>query len=207
MTYKNSLLFVLMTLVCQAVSAQLFAGASFGIFNIPGANYGRFKGLGPTVKIEYALSDGSTAYFDASLYNKEQPSDETLITEESGAAIGYAETQVKYSIKHLQAGFKGFIGKDVTEKGFSFFLGGGFAVSLVKSVYSYDLPGYNVSDSKYNSSSYGFHFTSGFQYNFDPVILELKGNFDLVLKPLVSGSSYILTSSRLGVMIPLTKYR
>lgn len=200
---KTTFLFLAISM-CYTASSQIMAGASLGTFNIPGASV-KFKGFGPTIKLEYIMSDRTSAYLDASLYNKEEDGGETAITDADGAFIGAAATKAKYSIRHLQLGFKGFFGRDLSEKGFSFFLGGGAAASLVKTTYKYTLPGYDVSDSKYNNTIFGFHFNAGVQYNFNPIILELKANFDLMLKPLVTGSSYVISASRLGVLIPLTK--
>jgi hypothetical protein len=199
---KLFLLFLAMGMYL-AGSSQLVAGASIGTFNIPGAS-NRFKGIGPTIKIEYRKS-GQAMYLDASLYNKEEDAGETDITDENGLLLGEAETKAHYSIKHLQLGFKRSLGHDLVEPGFSFFLGGGIAFSLIKTTYKYTLPGYNVPDDKYNRSIFGFHFNAGAEYNIKSVIIEFKANFDLLIKPLVSGESYIITGSRLGVLIPLTK--
>jgi opacity protein-like surface antigen len=189
--------------VSSKVFSQLTAGASFGTFNIPGAGT-KFKGFGPTVKIEH-ISNRQSAYLDVSFYKKGENRGQTTITESDGNYIGEADTKAIYRITNMQLGFKSVFGKDFFEKGFSFFVGGGIAVPLVKTTYKYTLPGYDISDSKFKDVIFGFHFNAGVQYNFESMIIELKSNFDLVLQPIVSGSSYVMSTSRLGVLLPLTK--
>jgi len=200
---KLPLLFIVINIFYTA-SSQIMAGASIGTFNMPGAGT-KFKGIGPTIKLEYGKSDRSSVYLDGSLYNKKQNSPSTTITDGAGAYIGEADTKAHYSIRHLQLGFKNIFGKDLSDKGFSFFVGGGIAISLVKTTYKYTLTGYDIPDSKYNNTLFGFHFNAGVQYNLDPIIIEFKGNFDLMLKPVVTGDSYAILASRLGVLIPLEK--
>ena len=195
---------IVVTFMWWQASAQLMVGAAVGTFNAYAAAE-KFKPIGPTIKIEYADSYSQSVYLDCSLYNKTQDAGTTTITDIDGAYIGEAETTVKYSIKNLQLGFKRIMGKNLSEKGFSFFLGGGAALALVKSTYKYHLSGENISDSKYNQSIFGFHFNAGVQYNFSILIVELKGNFDIMLKPIAGGDSYLTSGTRLGVIIPLTK--
>lgn len=202
---RKAIFFFLAISISYAASSQLMAGAGVGTFNIPGAS-SQFKGIGPTLKAEYLMSERTSAYLDVSLYNKNQDAGETTtITDADGAFIGEAATRVGYSIRHLQLGFKGVFSKDFSEKGFSFFLGAGAAASLVKSTYKFILPGYEIPDSKYHNTLFGFHFNAGVQYNFTPIIVELKANFDLMLKPIVTGDSYVISASRLGILIPLTR--
>jgi hypothetical protein len=202
---RKAILFFIATGIFYAAYPQIMAGASVGTFNIHGAGE-KFKGVGPTIKLEYGMSDDkSTSYLDGSLYIKRCNSAETTITDSAGVVIGQANTKAYYSIKHLQLGLKRMFARDVSEKGLSFFFGGGIAVSSVKTTYKYTLPGYNIAESKITNTLFGFHFNGGAQYNFDPIIIELKGNLDLMLKPLVTGDSYAISTTRLGVTIPLTK--
>src|SRR4030095_2111733 len=106
----------------------------------------KFRGIGPTIKLEYSSSDRGSVYLDGSLYNKEQDSPSTTITDEAGAYIGEADTKAHYSIRHLQLGFKNIFGRDLSDKGFAFFIGGGIAVSFVKTTYKYSLTGYDIPD-------------------------------------------------------------
>ncbi|MEP7373193.1 MAG: hypothetical protein ABI675_07345 [Chitinophagaceae bacterium] len=201
---RKLILFLLTIGMYYTAASQLMAGASIGTFNIPGASK-RFKGIGPTVKLEYLMSERTSAFLDASLYNKNEDEGETTITDADGAYIGEAATVAKHSIRHLQLGCKALFRRDFDEKGLGFFIGGGVAYSLVKTTYKYTLPGYDIPDGKYNNNQFGFHFNAGAQYNFARVIVELKANFDLMIQPLVSASSYVITGSRLGVLIPITK--
>ncbi|MEJ0102813.1 MAG: hypothetical protein WDO19_09765 [Bacteroidota bacterium] len=201
---KKIISLFLLTSIYYTAYSQILAGASIGTFNIPGAA-DKFKGIGPTIKVEYSMSGETSAYLDASLYNKQETKGTTTITDADGALIGEADTKARYSIKHVQLGLKRLFGRGFDEKGFSFFLGGGAAASFVKTTFKYTLQGNNIPDSKYNDIIFGFHFNTGFQYNFNFVILELKANFDIMTKPLVSGDSYIMSASRIGILIPLTK--
>lgn len=202
---KKLILFFLIITAQIYSSAQLYAGASYGTFNIPAAE---MKGFGPTLKIEYVgYNERQAAYLDFSYYQKNTEGNGVTIYDGNGMPVGYAEETDKHSYKHLQLGFKGGFGKKFNKKGFSFFLGGGIAVSFAKMVAKYTSPGYNIPDDKINRTIFGFHFNAGGQYNFGPVTLELKANFDLVLKPLVlnSSTSNVISASRLGILIPLTK--
>ena len=97
--------------IFYTASSQVMAGASIGTFNIPGAGT-KFRGIGPTIKLEYGMSDRSSSYLDFSLYNKEQDNGSTTtITDPAGAFIGEADTKANYSIRHLQLGFKTIFGK------------------------------------------------------------------------------------------------
>jgi hypothetical protein len=57
----------------------------------------------------------------------------------------------------------------------------------------------------YRQVKYGFSFNAGVQYNIKPVVLELRGNFDLVVKQLDHDDvSNILTNLRLCITVPIT---
>ena len=200
---KVLFLFMAMGIFCTA-SSQFMVGASIGTYNIPGAG-NKFKGIGPTIKVEYGMTDRQSSYLDASLYNKEEYFGETTITNSSGAVIGRADTKVHYSIKHLQLGLKRIFVRDWSDKGLALFFGGGIAVSQAKTTYKYTLPGYEIPDDKFSKTIFGFHFNAGVQYNLAPVIIELKGTLDIMIKPLVRGDSYVMSTTRLGVLIPLKK--
>ncbi len=192
-------------LIYTQASSQLTVGASFGTFNYPGAR-DQFKGLAPTIKLEYFHTDYSSLYIEGALYNKEFQDEPTAITTKDGDLIGMAETKLAYSIKNFQVGFKSILGrKEISEKGFSFFLGAGADFSFVTRTYQYTLPGYVIDNSKTNNSIFGFHFAGGVQYRFKPVIIELKQNVNLMIKPVVPGWSYWLLSAQLGVLVPITR--
>jgi hypothetical protein len=194
---------VIFTLILgfNASSQYLLAGASFGTFNIPGAE---MRGFGPTVKLEL-ISDFESMYLDASFYKKSQAESETMITDETGNQLGYAQTKGIYTIYNLQFGFKKLIRKAFDDKGLGFFLGGGAALPIVITTYEYSLPGYNVPDSKYTHAPFSFHFTAGAQYITSKIIIELKGFFDIAVHPLIADEPPFMTGTRLGVLIPINR--
>jgi hypothetical protein len=200
---KKGMLLLVAGFICCSLSAQLLVGASLGTYNSPNMNVRR---LGPTVKIEYIYTDGASAFLEGSMYGKERSAGKETISRVNGAVIGEADVKSKYSTIHLQLGFKTFLGRWPDEEGLAFFLGAGGAFSSFKNVRKYSLEGYTIDDDKVTGTSYGFHFNSGFQYKFKKIIVDLKGNFDIMLKPVLTEGSHIILGSRLGVLIPLTKY-
>jgi hypothetical protein len=200
---RRIILLLGITVISHVSFSQLLVGADVGTFNFFQA---KVRGFAPTVKIEKFVSDGVGAlYLEASLYNKAGGIGEATITDDDGAYIGDAEENTRYSVKHLQLGFKSFLGKPADVRSLTFFLGGGASVLFEQTKNSYKLDGYTIPDSKFNQKMFAFHFHLGVQYNFDPVIIELKGTCDLAMKPMISASSYFVSSTRLGVLIPITK--
>ena len=207
---KKITVFFIFLFVVKFSVAQLSVGAAFGTFNVPAASQ-RFKGYAPTVRIEYTGGEETQqVYLDVSLYKKDQAGFGTDIYDDDGNSIGYAATVKAYSIKHIQLGFKRSLAGNFTDTKFNCFLGGGGVVSFVQTNYKYNLPGYVIPDEKVNRTLYGFHFNTGGQWRIKKIVLELRGNFDLVLKPITTdggdNTSNILTSLRLGVMVPIVKY-
>ncbi len=203
-------IFVALSLFITTISfAQLSAGLAYGTFNVPGADE-KFKGYGPSLCIAYTGGkETQQGFLNASLYNKAQTG-LSGIYDDQGQYIGDADVTKKYSIKHIQLGFKQSLAGDFTDSRMNCFLGGGVAVSFVKTTNKYSLPGYTIPDDKLNRTLWGFHFNTGGQLRLKPVVLELSGNFDLVLKPITTDGgdnvSNILTSLRLAVFIPIIKY-
>ena len=190
--------------------AQLSAGVAYGTFNTPGAER-KLRGTAPTLSVTYTGDEETQQlYFDASLYKKEQTGFETSIYDDQGMYIGSAQTTKQYSIIHLQLGFKRSFAGNFDDSKFNGFVGGGIALSFNKVSFKYDYSGYKIPDDEIKRTMVGFHFSTGGQLHLKPVIIEIRGNFDLVLKPITieggDNKSNLLTSLRLGVLVPLTKH-
>lgn len=200
--------FTFFIVIGSPVFAQLFAGGAYGTFNVPGAS-SKFRGNAPSFYVAYTGDDDSQQlFFDVSLYKKNQSGFSTGIYNDQGQFIGSAETVYKYSITHLQLGFKKCLAGDFSDSKFNFFLSGGIAVSFNKFTTTYQLAGYNIPDDQLKRTMFGFHFNTGGQVRLKPIIIELRGNFDLLLKPVTveyDAKSNILSSTRIGVLFPLTK--
>ena len=207
----KTITFFLFLFIAKLSAAQLMAGAAFGTFNVPGASQ-KFKGYGPTVNIDYTMGeeDDAQLFLDVSLYNKARNVYQTAMYDADNAFIGSAATNVNYSIKHIQLGFKKSMAGDFADSKFNYFLGGGAAFSFVTTTYKYSLAGYKFADDKVNRTLFGFHFNTGGQWIQKKFVLELKGNMDIMLKPVTidggDNTSNILTSLRLGILVPITKH-
>jgi hypothetical protein len=207
---KKSVILFFFLIIVKTSIAQLSVGASFGTYSVPGATYD-LKGFAPTLRIEYTGGEETQQIFlDATLFTKNFPAGSTDIYDGNGSYLGYALTKQFYSIKHLQLGFKRSLAGDFTDSKFNCFLGAGVAACFVGTKYKYSLTGQLIPDEKINRNIFGFHFNTGGQWRIKKIVLELKGNFDIVLKPVeVRGgdnASYIITSLRAGIMIPIVKY-
>lgn len=208
---KKSVVLFLILIIVKTSVAQLSVGAAFGRFSVPGAT-SDLKGFAPTLRVEYTGGEETQQIFlDATLFTKSFPGYETEIVDEYGYLLGFAQTKESYSIKHFQLGFKRSLAGDFTDSKFNCFLGAGLAASFVGTKYKYSLTGHSIPDEKINRSIFGFHFNTGGQWRIkNNIVFELKGNFDIVLKPMeVRGGdnvSYIVTSLRAGIMIPIVKY-
>jgi hypothetical protein len=202
--------FLCLLFLGQSVKAQFSAGLAYGTFRVLGANKD-FRGTGPTLLLKYTGGEENQEFFlDASLYNKKFIGSETQIYDADGFSLGYAATKESYSIKHIQLGWKQALGGNFTDTKLNCFLAAGGVVSFIKTSYKYDLSGYKIPDDFVKKIAYGFHFSTGGQWRIKPIVLELRGNFDFVLKPIeVAGgenNTYFLTSLRLGIVVPLIKY-
>lgn len=164
----------------------------------------KFRGMGPTLKYEYSEYSQS-AYAEVSYYAKSLDAGTVDVYDNNGIPQGYATATEKFSFIYTQLGFKQFFNGDIDEKRFHPYVGGGlaFLYKTIRTSYHSDA-GYNLSDDVYKKWLWGFHFNAGVQYNIKPVILELRGNFDIILKPLVDGNSNILTNLRLVALVPLS---
>jgi hypothetical protein len=191
--------------------AQLSAGVAFGTFNVPAASY-LFKGYGPTLRIEYTGGEETQqVYLDLSLYKKNQDGFSTDIYDGDGVFVGSAATAKAYTIRHIQLGFKRSLAGNFTDTKLNCFLGAGGVASFVQTNNKYSFQGDAVQNYKVNRVLYGFHFNTGGQWRIKKIlVVELRGNFDLVLKPITTDGgnnvSNILTSLRLGVVVPIVKY-
>jgi hypothetical protein len=190
--------------------AQLFVGAAYGTFNNPGSAF-KFRGMGPTLMIEYSNDEEVEYYLNASLYKKTINSYSETSYDENGLVIGNESITETYKYKYLQMGFKRSLAGDFSDSRFNLFAGGGGALGFVSTQYKYEIPGNDVSTEKVNYLIYGFNFNSGMQWRLNPVTLELKGNLDFSLKPVVASNAdgylgtYVFTSLRLGVLVPIIK--
>ena len=88
-------------------------------------------------------------------------------------------------------------------------LGAGLSAGFVKITRKYTLA--NISSTTTDNAIYGFNFNAGLQWNIKPVILELKGNLDLMLKPVEpdnsDNGSHFINSTRIGILIPITRQK
>jgi len=184
-------------------NCQSYVGAGFGTFNIPGATV-KFRGFGPSLRYEYIQENQRiSAYIDVAYLTKSLDGGTADIYNSSGLPIRSVPTTNKFSYIYSQLGFKALLGAEADDRKVIPYIGGGIAV-LYRTVRSSYQTTYNVSDNVDRSWLYGFHFTAGLQYNFKPVILELRGNLDIILKPLVDDNSNILTNLRLSAIIPIS---
>lgn len=161
-----------------SVKSQSFVGAGLGTFNIPGAD-SKFRGYGPTLEYEFiGYRQRNSGFIDVSYFAKSQ----------------YG---TKYSYIYSQLGAKSIFG-EADEKKIIPYIGYGIAIVYASS---------EINDQNSSRTIFGFHFNTGVQYNFKPVILELRGNLDIVLKPLVESSSdsNVMTNFRLSALVPISK--
>jgi hypothetical protein len=206
----KQLFILLLSLGLKFSYAQLVAGAAYGTFNNPGSAI-KFRGWGPTLMLEYTNDEESEVYLNFSLYKKSINTLSEAIYE-NDAVIGNKTITETYNYKYLQLGFKRALVGDFSDTRFNWFAGGGGALGFVNSKDKYETSGNEVSSVKYNYLIYGFNFSTGMQWRIQPVIIELKGNLDFSLKPIVSSNgggymgAYVLTSTRLGILVPITKY-
>lgn len=190
--------------------AQLSAGVAYGTFNNPGS-FIKFRGWGPTLMVEYTNEDDAEVYLNFSWYKKSINTLSEPIYEDD-VMIGNKTITETYNYKYFQLGFKRALVGDFSDTRVNWFAGGGAALGFVNSKDKYEISGNEASTVKGNYLIYGFNFITGIQWRIQPVVIELKGNLDFSLKPIVSSNgggymgAYILTSTRLGVLVPLTKY-
>lgn len=183
------------------VNAQLMAGGGYGTFNIPADP---MRGFGPTAKIEY-LNGVMSAYWDASYFSKANDAGYTTIYNYDGIPVGAAKTTQYYQYLYNQIGLKAFLFGDFDDKKLLPYLGGGMAVVVETQRLKFKGDP-AVSDFIYRKIHLGLHFNAGLQYNLNPVMLELRGNFDLIFRPIGGDDvSNVLTNLRLCVMIPVTQ--
>ncbi len=201
---------LLLSLGLKYSYAQLSVGAAYGTFNNPGSAI-KFRGWGPTLMLEYTNEDDSEVYLNFSWYKKSINALSEPIYED-GIVIGNKTITNTYNYKYLQLGFKRALVGDFSDTRFNWFAGGGGALGFVNRKDKYETSGNEVSTVKDNYLIYGFNFNTGMQWRIEPVIIELKGNLDFSLKPIRSDNgggyigAYVLTSTRLGILVPITKY-
>ncbi len=207
--FSKTILGLAFCFLANAAFAQSFFGAGFGTFNIPGA-INKFRGTGPTVKYEYITGDQrQSVYADLSFFSKRQQGDSRPVYDASGNLLGSAETEITFSYIYTQLGFKKLFVGDADERKVLPYTGGGIALVFANSATRYESNVSAFPEEKVKRFIFGFHFNAGLQYNLKAVILELRGNLDIDLKPLVndgaSDVSNVLTNLRLSVLIPITK--
>ncbi|MHA4807018.1 hypothetical protein ACX0G9_02870 [Flavitalea flava] len=187
-----------------SANSQTYLGGGFGTFNIPGASM-KFRGTGPTLKLEHIQDDDRTIlYLDVSYFSKSLSDGTADIYNANGVPLGSVPITRKFSYIYSQMGGKVLLGGDADEKKIIPYIGGGVAI-LYKTIKTSYQSTYDLSDDVTSAWLYGFHCNAGVQYNFGPVILELRGNLDLILKPLVDDVSNVLTNLRLSASIPILK--
>ncbi len=208
---KKLIVLILILSAGPISQAQLSVGAALGSFRVRGLS-DRVKGFGPNLRVEYVgENETQQFYLDAAIYNaKVNDGSTTTIVDELGSLVGYAKTTQAYHIQYIQLGFKRALAGDFTDTKFNFFLGAGGAMAFEQVFYKYELTGYKLPDDKITQILFGFHFNAGMQWRIKPFVLELRGNFDMMTKPIeIAGGenhSYFLTSTRIGIVYPLTKY-
>ena len=173
------LLFFIMLLFGKPLHAQSYLGGGFGTYHIPGA-IDPFKGYIPSLTYEYiTVNQRESLFADIFTFSKSQEN-------------------INYTYYYSQLGFKHIYFGDSDEKKLLAWLGGGVALGYAKS---------NTQGSSDTRTLYGIHMTAGLQYNFQPLIVELKTDFDIVLQPLIenAGTSNILTNLRISFLFPITK--
>lgn len=191
--------------------AQLFAGAAYGTFNNPGSG-DNFKGIGPTLMVEYVSNDDAAFFLNASLYKKSIDTYSQDVYDDNGTFIGTSKTIETYNFKYLQLGFKRSLAGDFSDSRVNWFAGGGAMLGFVNATNKDDYLGNITGSDKHNYIIGGFSFNTGIQYRIKRVVLETKGSLDFSLKPIVAANgggyigAYTLTSLRAGVLIPLTKW-
>jgi len=165
----------------------------------------------PHISYEYVTSNMRSAlYIDATGFKRNESNSNSYL--DSGMQlIPYDE---KYTYWHimLHAGFKAFLNGDADKKAPLIFLGGGFAdcISLNRHSALGTDPQHPLSlDNKWTDNSFGLGFLAGAQYYLKPVIIELKGNLDFVLKPIseYAGSTNVHTDTRLTILVPLHSFK
>jgi|GEM_PF-4790667 len=181
-----------------AAHSQVYLGAGYGTFNVPGASMS-FHGTGPTFRFEYTKPDYRTSVFvDVSYFEKSLDGGTAQIYDNNGVPIGNAMVTNKYSYIYNTVGFKA----KFSDRKISPYLGGGVAIVFARQKPSYE-PSYSVSGDVQTMVTEGFHFNAGLQYNTGPVLLELQGNLDIVLKTLVDDVSNVMINLRLTALVPV----
>jgi opacity protein-like surface antigen len=203
----QTLFFVLLTGLINAASAQTFIGAGYGTFNVPGA-VNKFRGWGPTVKLEHVLdNEVVVAYFDLSRFRNTRNNNSVSLYDDGGNRVGSADTETEYAYLYAQTGLKVLFFGRVEDKKILPYAGGGIALVKATTTTSYKTPLTTIDDDKYRRFIFGFHISAGLQCNLQQVVLELRGNFDIDIKPLTDDSdvSNILRNLRVCALIPLLK--
>jgi opacity protein-like surface antigen len=200
-------LFVFLSFSLASINAQTYIGAGYGTFNVPEA-MDKFRGWGPTVKLAHVLdNEVVVAYLDLSRFTKKSNSGSVSLYDDAGNRIGSADTEKEYAYLYAQTGLKVLFFGRADNKKILPYAGGGIALVNAVTTTSYKSTIATIDDDKYKKFIFGFHISAGLRYNLQPVLLELRGNFDIDIKPLVDDSdvSNILRNLRLCALIPLSK--
>ena len=188
------------------LQAQFLVGAGIGAENMHLTAY-QPRQYAPHLAVEYITADmRATAFFAVTGFRKKQEYAD-LFTDTQGQDIHYqANDTYDRIIMHL--GFKRCITGDIDEKKLILITGAGFAncISLTKTKMLGTDPLYPFEETiKTTENSFGLTFLGGVQYYLKPVIIELKGNLDLLLKKVTiyGEETNVHTSTRLTISIPL----
>lgn len=211
----KKLVYVLSFLFFFNVSkAQIFVGAAFGTYNVPGMSTGPFKGFSPVLKLAYMPKGpvGDQFFLNASVYTKNVNNGTENVYDGGGTLLGAATSEIAYHMRHLHLGFTKVLGsRDNEYEVPKFFTGAGASILQVKNVYTYEINGIKKTPEINTRWLYGFHFNAGVQYKVNPFLIQLQGNFDFMLAQIerdaTEEAGYFVFGTKLGVLIPISKAR
>lgn len=202
-------LFTALLLIGKLPQAQVLLGVGIGSENLHLSGY-KPRQIAPHVNIEYVLNDmRGSIYLDITGFKKQINLSSSILNGQ-GQSIPFLEN-FDYGRIIIHAGSKRYLTGDIDKKAPVLFVGGGFVscLSLLKYTAAGTDPQYPYDQKfKENENSFGLGFLAGVQYYLHPVILELKGNLDFLLKKVneYGGSSNIHTNTRITVLVPLKSF-
>lgn len=188
------------------LQAQFLVGAGIGSETLH-ISSNKPRQFTPHINVEFITSEmRGTIFFDITRYrNKVDYFGE--FTDDQGQTIPYDgnDTYDRF-IMHL--GFKKMLTDDIDARKLVLFTGSGIAncLSFTKTITKGAVPQFPFEETtKKIENSYGLTLLAGVQYYIKPVIIELKGNLDILLKKVnaYDGSTTIHTNTRLTILLPL----
>ena len=205
---RYKLIFLLTVLLFSiTANCQLFAGGGFGAFNIPTA---AVRGSGPTFSLNYSgANKRQVVFLDVSYLSASAPDGDIQLYNGGGQSLGLFPVTDKYSYADAELSGNALFGS-LDKKKLVPYAGGGIALILATTRFSYKSDTYQINDDVHHRRLYCFCFNTGLLYKIKPIILELKGTLGLATKPLVDGYTYgeasnVLMALRLSIMIPLIR--